>query len=126
MQRYFTKAKNVLSNLCFPHYLEPCDYLRPDERHEPAAMNQIPGNYINIFPGLTMPRSGYVSAVKYYAARPGDVVVSFWNHTGDGFFTLLAKIPITAAPGPQVNMEKHINYAKVGQGYIRCDVCWPK
>ena len=87
------KQSTVKKHLCVPAI---CGSLQPDNRTQPGEMNDNPGTNLNIFPTLTMPQSGIVTAIDYFPVKTGGVFVSFWSSTGhDSFnFTMVEAIRI--------------------------------
>ena len=60
-----------------------CDTLKGDERSIPGPLNyDTTGSNINIFSSITVPVSGRVKHVLFYARRSRKVYVSFWKPTG--------------------------------------------
>ena len=109
------------SKCCFSGSLA-CDILKGDERSMPGPLNfDTPGGNINLFSSITVPVSGRVKHVLFYARRSRNVYVSFWKTTGvQHEFEMEAKIEIiNQEAGRVVSIFIHIDFIR-SQNIMKC------
>ena len=83
---------------------QSCYSFKPDNRTQLGPLNDAPGTCTNIFPDISIPRSGRVVNITFYASSAGSAFVSFWKRIDEITFQLQAKIRVTAnSPGLMVS-----------------------
>ena len=102
--KYIYISRLVKLSLCIGP--EDCETLKGDSRSTPGQLNTIPGNHMNLFRTLTVPKSGQVTQLIFYARTPRNVFVSFWKPTGTQHgFEMESKILVVNDEHDQVVRE---------------------